>query len=84
MRLVSMRLVKTIQIRNVPDRIHRELRTRAASAGVSLSAYVLEDLERLASKPTVADVLSRTTSRPGDPTVEEIVATIREMRGPID
>ena len=38
---------KTLQVRNVPERVHRELRQRAARRGKSLSAYVLEELEHL-------------------------------------
>jgi plasmid stability protein len=37
-----------IQIRNVPDDIHRTLKARAAAAGMSMSDYILQDLKRLA------------------------------------
>lgn len=72
--------VKTIQIRNVPDETHRELRTRAAAAGMSLSDFALEVLERTASKPPIADVLRRASERSGGPTVEQIVAAVRAGR----
>jgi len=39
---------KTLQVRDVPEPVHRALRQRAARRGKSLSAYVLEELERLA------------------------------------
>ncbi|MGH3557998.1 MAG: FitA-like ribbon-helix-helix domain-containing protein, partial [Mycobacterium sp.] len=39
--------MKVIQIRNVPDEVHRTLRTRAAAAGVSLSDYLLDELVRV-------------------------------------
>ena len=49
--------MKTLQIRNVPDDVHRALRIRAAAAGVSLSDYALGELERAAERPPVAEVL---------------------------
>jgi plasmid stability protein len=72
--------VKTIQIRNVPDRTHRELRTRAAAAGMSLSDYALAELERVAARPPVAEVLRRASARPGGPSIDEIVAAVRSGR----
>ena len=72
--------VKTIQIRNVPDRIHRELRTRAASAGMSLSDYALEELERAASRPAVADLLRLAGSRAGGVSGDAIVDAVRSGR----
>ena len=41
-----------IQIRNVPDEIHKKLKTRAAAAGVSMSDYILKDITNLAERPT--------------------------------
>lgn len=76
----TVTVVKTIQIRNVPDRTHRELRTRAAAAGMSLSDYALAELERVAARPTVAEVLRRAATRPGGPSTEEIVAAVRSGR----
>ncbi|HLK10658.1 MAG TPA: hypothetical protein VKW76_04720 [Candidatus Binatia bacterium] len=42
---------KMLQVRNVPERLHRTLRERAARRGKSLSTYVLDELERLARQP---------------------------------
>lgn len=72
--------VKTIQIRNVPDEIHATLRTRAASAGVSLSDYALAELERVAERPPVADVLRRAGTRSGGTRTVDIVAAVRAGR----
>jgi plasmid stability protein len=72
--------MKTIQIRNVPDDVHRTLRTRAAAAGVSLSDYALEELERAARKPPVVDLLLRARARAGGADGEAIVAAIRSGR----
>lgn len=79
----SMARVKTIQIRNVPDEVHAELRVRAARAGMSLSDYVLAELERKAAKPPISEVLARAGNRPGGATTQQIVDAIRADRGPI-
>lgn len=74
-------MTKVIQIREVPDDVHATLRARAAEAGVSLSDYVLAHVERLASRPTMADVLLRAQQRAGaGPSVEAIVAAVRSAR----
>lgn len=50
---------KMIQIRNVPDRLHRTLKTRASMAGKTLSDYLLEELARFAELPTTEELLAR-------------------------
>ena len=72
--------VKIIQIRNVPDDVHRVLRTRAAAAGLSLSDYALQELERVAERPPVADVLARARSRAGGANAEAVVTAVRSGR----
>lgn len=72
--------MKTIQVRNVPDETHRELRTRAAAAGVSLSDYALEELERVAARPPIADLLRRAGARAGGASREAIVTAVRSGR----
>jgi plasmid stability protein len=52
-----------VQIRNVPDPLHRKLKSRAAEAGQTLSDYLLTELERLASRPTREEMLARVRSR---------------------
>ena len=42
-----------IQIRNVPDRVHRALKSRAALQGLSLSDYLLRELRGLTERPTL-------------------------------
>ncbi len=70
-----------IQIRNVPDEVHRTLKVRAAEAGMSLSDYLLKELERIAAKPTMEQWLERVRSLPPvDISTEEIVKGIREDR----
>lgn len=50
---------RMIQIRNVPDSLHRTLKARAAMAGTSLSAYLLEQIAALASAPTPQEMIAR-------------------------
>jgi len=72
--------VKTIQIRHVPDDVHRTLRTRAAASGMSLSDYALGELERAAQRPPIADLLARARARAGGASGETIVAAVRDGR----
>jgi plasmid stability protein len=72
--------VKTIQVRNVPDEVHRTLRARAAASGVSLSDYALGELERVARRPPVAALLARAGERAGGASGEAIVAAVRAGR----
>jgi len=70
----------SVQIRNVPDDVHRTLRERAAHAGLSLSDYLLDEITRVAERPAVADVLARAATRHGGAASEAVVAAIREAR----
>ena len=54
---------KMIQIRNVPDGLHRKLKARAAVAGQSLSDYLLSEIDRIAALPTREEMLTRIQSR---------------------
>jgi plasmid stability protein len=54
---------KMIQIRNVPDALHRKLKSRAAESGRTLSDYLLAELERLAARPTRDEMLARIHGR---------------------
>jgi plasmid stability protein len=53
-----------IQIRNVPTTLHRELKSRAALAGMSLSDYLLHEIRQLAERPTLDQLRARLNSRP--------------------
>ena len=48
-----------IQIRNVPDALHRKLKARAALAGMTLSDYLLAEIRRTAERPTRHELLQR-------------------------
>ena len=53
-----------IQIRNVPDDVHRTLKVRAAAEGTSLSDYVLREVTRVARTPTPEELDARIRRRP--------------------
>lgn len=50
---------RMIQIRNVPDELHRTLKVRAAQAGMSLSDYLLREIRDVAERPTPAEMRYR-------------------------
>lgn len=52
-----------IQIRNVPDDVHRRLKARAALEGVSLSDLALAELRRSLDRPTRRELLELVASR---------------------
>jgi plasmid stability protein len=52
-----------IQIRNVPDDLHRKLKSRAALAGMSLSDYLLREIREVASRPTLDEMRDRLEAR---------------------
>lgn len=53
-----------IQIRNVPDALHRKLKSRAALAGMSLSDYLLREIGLVAAQPTIDELVARLNSLP--------------------
>lgn len=79
------RMSKMIQIRNVPDDVHRRLKIRAASEGRSLSDYLLAELREIAQQPTLAEMRERLSRQePTDIGSEEIVRIIHEGRAERD
>ncbi len=52
-----------IQIRNVPEGLHRQLKARAALAGLSLSDYLLDEIRRVAEKPSPDELRARLAGR---------------------
>jgi plasmid stability protein len=72
-----------IQIRHVPDGLHRQLKARAASHGRSLSDYLMGELKRIAERPTREEMLARLAQRA--PTKlhtspAEIIRRVRDSR----
>ncbi len=52
-----------VQIRNVPDALHRRLKSRAALAGMSQSDYLLSEIRQVAERPTLDELRARLVSR---------------------
>jgi plasmid stability protein len=71
---------KMIQIRNVPDDVHRVFKVRAAQAGMSLSDYLKRELELIAQRPTLEEMLERLSKQPPIELDLDIAEIIREDR----
>lgn len=74
---------KMIQIRNVPDSVHRRLKARSALAGMSLSDYLLAEIRRVAERPTLEELRARIEARPPVEPIEpagEIIRAERDSR----
>jgi plasmid stability protein len=69
-----------LQVRNVPDDLHAELRRRAAEAGMSLSDYVLRELRRVAERSPMAEVFTRSAAMRIPLPMDEVVEGIRAER----
>jgi hypothetical protein len=77
-------MAKMIQIRNVPDPLHRRLKAKAAESGLTLSDYLLRLAERDAARPSIAELSERirlrgTITLP-DGAVERALAEGRDER----
>ena len=72
-----------IQIRNVPDALHRRLKARAALAGLSLSDYLRAEITEAADRPTVEDLRAQLAARaPVSPTPDPATAVREERERP--
>jgi plasmid stability protein len=67
-----------IQLRHVPDALHRQLKARAALAGMSLSDYLVREVRKLVEQPTLEQVgeriAARTAVAPGTSPAEAVRA----------
>lgn len=72
--------MKMIQIRNVPDPLHRELKARAAQAGMSLSDYLLDVIRRSSQRPEPEALLQRIREREAVYTAEPPAEAVRAER----
>ena len=76
MHVPMVSLMATLQVRDVPEDVSRVLKARAAKSGQSLSEYVLTELKRMASRPTIEELTDRIRARdgidPGIPAAEII------------
>ena len=71
---------KMIQLRHVPDALHRKLKARAAMQGVSLSDYLIRELKVIAEQPTLEEALAQAARLRPVTWSEPVVETIRKMR----
>ncbi len=70
---------KMIQLRNVPDSLHRKLKSRAALAGMSLSDYLIAEIRLTAERPTVSEIRQRLAQRvPIQPSISPAEAVRHE------
>lgn len=69
-----------LQVRHVPDELHEALRARAAASGLSLSEFVLRELQLIAARPTRAEVLGRAARRGGRLGFDDAVAALADER----
>lgn len=78
-----MFMAKTIQVRNVPDEVHKTLSERAAREHRSLSDLVLDEIVRVGSRPTMKEFLAQLDARPTQPfdPGESAADAIRAGRG---
>lgn len=72
--------MKMLQIRNVPDEVHRRLKARAAMEGTSLSEYALTELRRTLERPTRRELIQRVRERQAAADGEPAVAAVRAER----
>jgi plasmid stability protein len=72
-------MAKMIQLRHVPDPLHRKLKARAALEGLSLSDYLLREIERFAARPTLEELSQRSSFVPR-PSPAEAVRAERDRR----
>jgi antitoxin FitA len=71
---------KMIQLRNVPDSLHRGLKARAAMAGMSLSDYLLAEIKEIAEKPTLVELRDRLRTRRAVSAPIDSARMVREER----
>jgi plasmid stability protein len=71
---------KMIQIRNVPDELHRKLKVRAAERGTTLSEFLLAEVGEIAERPTLTELMERLAVEEPVEIDEPPEATIRRIR----
>jgi antitoxin FitA len=71
---------KMIQVRDVPESLHRTLKMRAAREGMSLSDFIKRELQRIADRPTLQEWLDRTSQAKPIRSGQSAAQIIRELR----
>jgi len=69
-----------VQVRNVPEKLHRRLKARAAMEGLSMSDYVLRELTKVLDRPTRQEMLERLQARPVRKLPRSAASLIRDER----
>lgn len=69
-----------IQIRNVPEALHRKAKARAAASGMTMSNFLLREIEVVLSQPTQEEVLARIASLPKIKLRESAADAVRAER----
>lgn len=74
--------MSTLYIRDVSEATAETLKARAAARGMSLSAYVADQLDRVAARPSNEEVVERlkARNRAGGPSTSDIVGALHESR----
>ena len=62
--LHALDMAVMVQIRHVPDDIHRKLKMRAVERGMTLSDFLLREVSEVANRPTLEEVVDRMRRRP--------------------
>lgn len=75
-----LNMSKMIQVRNVPDSLHRKLKSKAALEGLSLSDYLLREIEHVAERPTMKEIAERLAGLPPVKYKRSPAEVIREER----
>jgi plasmid stability protein len=73
-------MAKMIQLRHVPDELHRKLKARAALEGLSLSDYLIKEIREIAERPSVAELRARMLRRAPVTTRETPAKAVRAER----
>jgi plasmid stability protein len=71
---------KMIQLRNVPDSVHRQLKARAALEGLSLSDFLTREAQRIVARPSPDEIRERLAARPVATLRRSPTATLRQER----
>ena len=69
-----------VQVRNMPEELHRVLKARAAIAGMSLSDYLLAEMREIAERPTLRELQQRLKTREQAKLSKPAAAVVRSER----
>jgi antitoxin FitA len=71
---------KMIQLRNVPDALHRRLKSRAALSGLPLSDFLIREVRKIAEHPSAGEMVERLQERAPYVGKSDPTGIIREER----